>query len=137
MQDVILALKTHLLTVAAVTTLLSTRVWGGEVPPAEIEPMPRKALVMRYVGGLERFRTDREQRPRVDFFSFGEGYFQAGQVDRAVADALIVIKMLDVADTLIYSVAYGGGPRQLKEPDTGWRYVVRSAIVRAGETTTA
>ena len=137
MQDVIIALQTHLLTVAAVTALVSTRIRYGELRADEIKRMPRKVLVMRYAGGIERFRTDREQRPRVDFFSYGEGYYQAGQVDRAVADALIAIKMLDVADTLIYSVAYGGGPRQLKEPDTAWRYVVRSAIVRAGETTTA
>ena len=137
MQDVILALRTHLLTVGAVTTLTSTRIYAGELPPNQIASMPQKLLVIRFAGGIEVFRTAREQKPRVDFFAYGEGYFQAGQVDRAVSDALIAIRRLDVADTLIHSVGYGGGPRQLKEPETGGRYVVRTASVIAGETSTA
>lgn len=137
MQDVLLALQTHLLTVSAVTDLVGTRIWGGEIPPKQIKDMPRKAIILRYAGGLEEFRTHREQKPRMIVFSYGEGYFQAGQVDRAVADVLIEIRRLDVSDTLIYSVAYAGGPRQMKEPDTGWRYVTRTITVRAGEDSTA
>ena len=137
MQDVINALMTHLLTVTAVTDLVGARIWGGEIPPDEIKAMPRKAIILRYAGGLEEFRTHREQKPRLIIFSYGEGYRQAGQVDGAVADVLIEINRLDIADTLIYSVGYAGGPRQLKEPDTGWRYVTRTATVRAGECSTA
>ncbi len=137
MQDVITALMTHLATVSAVTDLVGARIWGGEIPPDEIKAMPRKAIILRYAGGLEEFRTHREQKPRIIFFAYGEGYLQAGQVDRAVADVLIEINTLDIANTLIYSVAYAGGPRQQKESDTGWRFVTRTATARAGECSTA
>jgi len=139
MQDVATALRTHLLTVEAITDLTSTRIYTGEIPDdAEtIQAMPVACIVLRYVGGYVKFRTHREQEPRLDIFCYGRGYIEAGQVDGAVADALIAIKRLDIADTLIHSVGTSGGPRQLKEEKTGWRYVARSAIVRAGETTTA
>ena len=137
MQDVVNALRVHLLTISAITDLTSTRIFGGELPKDQIKAMPRKVIVLRYAGGPEVFRTHREQQPRLDIFCYGEDYFEAGRVDGVVADALIAIRRLDVNDTLIHSVGYAGGPRQLKEPDAEWRYVLRSATVRAGETTTA
>jgi len=137
MQDVLAALIVHLKTVVAVTDLVSTRIFGGELPEDEISSMPRKCVVLRYIGGLVEFRTHREQKPRLDIFCYGEDYYEAGRVDGAVADALFAIRRTDVNNTLLYSIGYSSGPRQMKEPDTGWRYVTRSAIVRAGETTTA
>lgn len=139
MQDVLTALRTHLLTVAAITDLTSTRIYTGEIPDdAEtIRAMPLACVVLRYVGGLVRFRTHREQEPRLDIFCYGRGYVEAGQVDAAVTEELIAIRRLDVGDTLFHSVGTSGGPRQQKEGNTGWRYVVRSVIIRAGETTTA
>lgn len=134
MQSVLDAMVTHLKTVSAITDLTSTRIFGGELPDEEVDDMPRAVVVLRYAGGFDVFRTHREQEPRLNIFSYGDGYKQADQVDRAVADALIVILRLTVGSTLIYSVGYSGGPQQLKEPDTGWRYSVRSAIVKAGET---
>lgn len=131
------ALIIHLKTITAITTLVSTRIWGGRLPEDQIADMPRKCIVLRYAGGYERFRTHREQQPRILIFCYGEDYFEAGKVDAAVADELIDISRLTVNNTLIHSVGYAGGPRQEVEPDAGWDYVVRSATVRAGETTTA
>lgn len=137
MQDVLAALIVHFKTVGAITALVSTRIFGGRLPEDEISDMPRKCIVLRYSGGYESFRTHREQQPRVLIFCYGEDYYEAGKVDGAVADALIAIGRLDVNNTLIHSVGYSGGPRQIVEPDSGWDCVTRSAIVRAGETTTA
>ncbi len=134
MQSVLDALIIHLKTVAAITDITSTRIFGGEIPEDQIADMPRALIVLRYAGGFDEFRTHRVQEPRLNIFCYGDGYRQAGQVDGVVADALIVILRLTVGNTLIYSVGYSGGPRQLKEPDTGWPYSVRSAIVKAGET---
>lgn len=137
MQDVLAALIVHLKTVATITALVGTRVFGGELPEGEAKYMPRKCIVLRSVGGLVEFRTHREQKPRVDSFCYGETYHEAGKVDGVLTDALFVIRRVDVNNTLLYSVGFSAGPRQGKEPDAGWRYVTRSAIVRAGETTTA
>ena len=139
MQDVLTALIAHLKTVTAVTALTSTRIYGGEMPSDAdtIRAMPTECVVLRYVGGLVQFRTHREQEPRLDIFCYGRGYLYAGLVDGAVTDALIAIRRLDVSNTLIHSVGTANGPRQMKEEKTGWHYVVRSAIVKAGETTTA
>lgn len=134
MQDVLDALIIHLKTVSAITDITSTRIFGGELPEDQIEDMPRAVVVLRYAGGFDVFRTHREQEPRLNILSYGDGYRQAGQVDGVVADALIAIVRLTVGNTLIYSVGYSGGPRQMKEPDAGWPYSVRSAIVKAGET---
>ena len=135
MQDIVAALITHLGTVAAITTLVSTRIYGGELPEADIGSMPRKAIILRYAGGIEEFRTHRSQRQRVDIFSYGEDYLEAGRVDRAVADALIAIRRTESESTLLHAVGYAG-VFQLKEPDTGWRYNVRTATITAGETVT-
>lgn len=130
------ALITHLKTVSAITDLTGQRIFGGELPEDEIADMPQAVVVLRYAGGFDVFRTHREQQPRLNIWCYGDGFKQAGQVDGAVADALIAIRRLEVGNTLIYAVGYSGGPRQLKEPDAGWPYTVRSAIVKAGETAT-
>ena len=135
MQDVVEALITYLGTVSGVTDLVSTRIWGGDLPESEVTNMPRKNLVIRGSGGPEEMRTARIQRQRVDIFSYGESYYQAGRVDRAVADALLDIARTVANSTLLHSVAYGGH-LFLKIPDSGWEYVMRSALVVVGETAT-
>lgn len=135
MQDVLTALITYLGTQSGVTDLVSTRIYGGELPKADVAEMPRKAIVLRSAGGIEEFRTARIQDQRIDVFSYGDGYFEAGQVDRAVADALMAIRRNASESTLLHSAGYGGA-FQLKEPDTGWRYVLRTATIKAGETVT-
>lgn len=136
MTEVLEALIAHLLTVSAVTDLTSTRIFGGELPEAEVASMPRKVLVLRLAGGIEQMRSARTTRVRVDVFSYGEGYYQAGRVDRAVADALMDLRRVKAADTLLHAAGYGG-PFQLKEPGHGWRYVARTAIVAYDERTAA
>ena len=135
MQDVITALITYLGTQSGVTDLVGTRIYGGELPEDDVAEMPRKAVILRSAGGIEEFRTARIQDQRIDVFSYGDGYIEAGQVDRAVADALIAIRRNEVESTILHSAGYGGA-FQLKEPDTGWHYIVRTATIKAGETVT-
>ena len=133
MQDVITALITYLGTQSGVTDLVGTRIYGGELPEADVSEMPRKCVILRSAGGIEEFRTARIQSQRIDVFSYGDGYLAAGQVDQAVADALIAIRRNEVESTILHS-AGDGGAFQLKEPDTGWRYIVRTATIKVGET---
>tara|TARA_Y100000310_G_C20633982_1_gene790189 strand:- start:132 stop:548 length:417 start_codon:yes stop_codon:yes gene_type:complete len=136
-QDALDALITHLKAVTAVTDLTSTRIYGGELPDADVESMPRRCIVLRYAGGLESFRSHRVARVRIDIFSYGEGYKDAMSVDLAVADAVHAIGREEPAasGTLLHSVGYGG-PIMLKEPEADWRYVARSATVIADERVT-
>jgi hypothetical protein len=133
MQDVINAMIIYLKTQSDVTDLVSTRIYGGELPESEIVNMPRKLIVLRYAGGPEEFRTARLQKQRVDIFSYGEGYYQAGQVDLAIAEVLIAMQRVESESTILHAVGYGGS-YQLKEPDTGWCYAFRTCTVTAGET---
>ena len=136
MQDIMTALITYLGDQAAIAALVSARIYGGELPESEVANMPRKLIVLRYAGGNEESRTARIQKQRVDILSYGEDYFEAGRVDRAVADALIAIQRTESENTLLHAAGYAGS-FQLKEPDTGWRYLARTATITAGETATA
>ena len=135
MQDVIGALITYLKTVSDITDLTSTRIYGGGLPEADVASMPRQCLVLSSAGGPEEFRTHRIQRQRVDFFSYGSGYLEAGNVDGVLAEALIAIKRTESENTILHSAGYGGRLR-LKHPDAGWEYYLRSATILAGETST-
>lgn len=106
------------------------------MPDPEIENMPRKTVVIRYSGGPEEFRRHPLQKQRIDIFSYGETYHEAGQVDREVADALHDMSRQDSSNVLMHSAGYGGA-RQLKEPDTGWPYILRSVMIIADERATA
>lgn len=133
MQDIVEALIDHLLTVTAVTTLVATRIYGGDLDEDEVVNMPRKNVVIAQAGGIEEFRTATISRPRFDIFSYGEGYYQAGQVDRAVADALKAISRTVANSTLLHTAGYGQ-PVRLKHPAAGWEYMLRSVTIIAGET---
>lgn len=130
------ALITYLGTQSGVTDLVSARIYGGELPQGEVGNMPRKVIVLRNAGGPEEFRTARIQHQAIEIFSFGDGYIEAGQVDRAVADALIAIRRNESESTILHAAGYGGAS-QFVDTDTGWRYVVRTATITAGETVTA
>lgn len=133
MKGVAEAVITYLGTVTAVTNLVSTRIHVGELPESEVSNMPRKLVVVRNAGGIEQFRTARLQPQRIDVLSFGEDYYEADTVDLAVAEAVIAIRRDVHSGTLLHSAGYGGA-MHLKEPDTGWQYVMRSMTIRAGET---
>ncbi len=133
MQDIMVALITYLGTQSGVTDLVGTRIYGGELAADEPDEMPRKIIVLRYAGGPEEFRTARIQQQRIEVFSFGEDYLEAGRVDRAVADALIAIRRTESENTLLHVAGYGGAS-QFKDSDTGWRYIERIIMIAAGET---
>jgi len=134
MQDVVGALITHFKAESAITDLVSTRIWGGQLPVSEAENMPRKNVVMAHAGGFEEFRSAPIARVRVDIFSYGEGYLEAVGVDGAVADVLRAIHRTIAGTTLLHSAGYGG-PIRMNIPESGWEYIMRSATIVMGETT--
>jgi hypothetical protein len=93
-------------------------------------------VIVRLAGGLEVFRSARLSRVRVDVLSHGEGYYEADQVDRAVCEALMAIQRTAASSTLLQSAGYGGA-FQLKEPEHGWKYYARTALIVYDERTAA
>lgn len=133
MQDIVAALVAYLQADSGVSALVGVRVWGGELPDAEVEHMPRPNIVLRRAGGPAVFRSHRLIDQRVDVFSYGDGAQQADEVDRAAAEALMAIRRDEYTSTVLHSAAYGGSIG-LRDPDAGWPYTVRTAIIRVGET---
>ena len=133
MTDVLAALRTVLLADPDVAALCSTRIFAAELPQAEAVNMPRKCVVIVFAGGFERMATDPIVRPRVDVFSYGATVFEAGQVDRAIYDALKALSRETVGEALIHSVALAGGPIMLRDGDAGWPVMVRSMSVSHDE----
>jgi len=136
MTDVLSALIAYLKADAEVAALVGARVYGGELPEADVASMPRKCVIVRLAGGTERARSARIARVRADIFSYGEGYKEAGQVDGAVTDALADLRRSTYSSTLLQASGYGG-PFQLKEPMHGWKYIARTALVAFDERTAA
>ena len=137
MTDIIAALITFLNADDDITALVNERIYAGELPRSETEYMPRKAVVLRYSGGIEDNSFVPVARPRVDITSYGESYHEAGKVDRAVYTALKAMDRQTIDTVLLHGVGLGGGPIMLKDPQTSWPYQWRSAIVTADERNTA
>ncbi|MDZ4307562.1 hypothetical protein, partial [Allopontixanthobacter sp.] len=72
--DLTAAVTAYLKSDAALAALVGTRVFGGEMPPAETAQMPRKALVLRASGGVSLTAGSHAEHDtqRLDLFSFGE-----------------------------------------------------------------
>lgn len=137
MQDAVAAMITHYLATSAITDVVSTRIFGGRLPGTEIENMPRKCVVVRAAGGLESFRTHRLQKPRIITVCYGEDPQEAASVDAVIAEEMLSIRRLDVNNTFIHSAGLAGGPIPSMDPDTGWDYLTRVYILRAGDCSTA
>ena len=136
MTDIIAAVKSFLLLDAAVSPLVNDRVYAGELPKGQTPDMPRKAIVLRYAGGIESNTFVPIARPRIDITSYGETYHEAGRVDRAAYAALKDLDRQTVDGVLLHGVAISGGPLMLKDPQTSWPYQWRSITVTADERNT-
>jgi len=133
MTDILAALLVYLETDVNVTAQVGTRIFAGELPRKEIDNMPRKAAVLRYSGGIENNSFVPLARPRVDITSYGATYFEAGEVDRAIYTALKAMDRETVDNVLLHGAALSGGPLMLKDPQAGWPYQWRSAVITADE----
>lgn len=133
MTDVLVAVRTVLVTDAEVARLSEDRVYAYELPKAQAQYMPRPCVVAIFAGGFERAATDPIVRPRVDVYSYGATYQAAAEVDRAVYDAMKAIRRRRVGEVLIHGVALSGGPLPMRDTDAGWPVFVRSLSVAADE----
>lgn len=134
MTDVLSALIAFLKDDADTADLIGTRIYGDEVPRAEVERRePRKLVLLRESGGAERNRFLPIAEGRLDVWCFGETAYEAGKVDRAVYSALKALNRQTVDGVLLHNAGQAGGPISVRDADTGWPAKWRSITVQADE----
>ena len=116
---------------AGVAALVGVRVFGGELPQAEAESMPRKGVILRLSGGVNPVGGYVEATAeRVDAISWGETSYEADQVSRAVRGALIRLRrqVVTVSGTgvLIHSAEQAGGRISVRDQETNWPAITQA-----------
>ena len=131
MSDPVAAIVALLKADAGVSALVSTRVFGEELPQAQAADMPRKGVVIRSAGGVSPVGgTLRHTGRRVDAICWGETPYEAGRINRAVFCALKEVRReriaLDAGAVLIHWIEDASGPLSLRDADTSWPAVTQS-----------
>lgn len=129
MTDVITSMIIFLQNDSGVSALAAERIFGDDLPESEIENMPRKAAVLMEAGGLQTNDYVPIRKPRIDIYSYGETYHEAGKLDRAIYQALKDLKREKVDNSLLHGVALSGGAFSLRDKDTGWPMKMRAVTV--------
>lgn len=136
-QDHVTAVVEYLKADSDIVALVGTRVFGIELPEAEADFMPRKAIVVKQSGGAGSGGWLEHSTPRMDVFCYGETPHQARTVRREVYDVLKQLIRTVIDSTLINSISPSGLPLDLRDPDTQWPVVFESYQVFAAEVVAA
>ncbi len=133
MTNVLTALVLFLRRTSAVSELAKQRIHEAELPRQENENMPRKAVVISSAGGFVYTRDLPLVNQRYDVWSYGETFYEAHLLDRAIYDALKSISRVVSDKVLLHSVSLAGGPNQYRDPNTDWPVMIRTISVSADE----
>lgn len=120
--DLEAGLVTYLKADADLAALLGVRVFGGELPAAETEHMPRKAIVLRASGGVSLTSESHVEHDtqRIDVLAFGETPREAARVLRMAALAMRRLRRSVHGGTLLHWANPASGPSSGREPQTEW-----------------
>lgn len=115
---------------SSITALVSTRVFGIELPQDEAKNMPRKAIVIQPSGGgtfpVGSNDFVEHSTLRFDAFCYGETPFEAEKVRREVYDVLKQLKRTVINTVLIHWINSAGGLISLRDPETHWPVMFQS-----------
>lgn len=113
----------------------TSRAFGVEIPKAEAEFMPRKCIVVRQSGLAGQSRSFvRVQRPLMDVACYGETPYEAELLRLEVNRFLKDFRRRMSEGFLLHSFDLVNGPIHLREPQTGWPYVLETWRCLASET---
>lgn len=126
--DPVGAVVAILLADADVAARVGTRGFGGELPAAETDEMPRDAFVVKASGGVAangrgfaEFDTQ-----RVDLYAFGQTPAQAASLADLCALKLRRARAQVADGTFVHWVQSAGGFSSGREPVTDWPRAWRS-----------
>lgn len=121
---------------AQVTTVMAARVFGAELPPAEVSNMPRECAVIKASGGpgsdMGYMKTNRN---RYEIRTYGRTPLTAWDAHLAVHDALKQMVPTVTNNTKLNNAVQVQGPMQLRDPDVNWPFVLSSYSISASEVT--
>jgi hypothetical protein len=120
--DPIAGLAGILLADAGVAALAGVRVFGGELPKAEAQFMPRAALVVAPSGGISLTGGSYAEHDtgRVDLFAYGATQHEATLLLASAAIAMRRIKRAVSAGVLIHWAQPAGGGTDGRDPALAW-----------------
>ena len=136
--DVVAALVAFLAADADIATASGGRIFGAEVPEAEVSEMPRECVVIRPSGGVGTYGRAWQEYgdARYDVHCYGPTPEDAGDLWRAVHPALKNLTREVHAEVLLHWAREAGGPMSLRDRDLGWPYTFGAWQVLASEITT-
>lgn len=139
MPDPIVGVIDYLKESTTLSVLLSERIYGGELPPSEVDSMPRKALVVAFSGGFQAFGRGYQQYGdiRIDTFLYGETPYEVDRVYFALYPHLKQMRTNRQRDCLLHWAKPSGSPLTLRDPDTDWPMSFLSWQVMVAEVTAA
>jgi len=135
MNDILENILDYIKADSDVTDLVDTRVYAGDLNRSIIEEMPKKAVVIQITGGEDKRGKKPIVRLRMEIWNFGETYYIAGQVDRAVFNAFDSLQREWVNDYLLHSAIMNAGYRQMRFGQSGWPFVIRNGTIIADDGT--
>jgi hypothetical protein len=126
--DPVGALVAAMLADSDVAAMVTTRGFGGELPPGETAAMPRAAFVIRASGGVPLLGGSyvEAEAQRVDVYAYGKTQRQASQLADLLGLKLRRIQRKIVSGTLIHWVNSAGGYSSGRDPETDWPRAWRS-----------
>lgn len=132
--DPLTLVRTYLLTVSAVTTIASTRIYGESIPAGDAVSMPRACVVLASAGGpaTEWLRTIDS---RIDVRCYGATPLAARTLAWAVYDAMAWLTKRTISTGKLYKAEPELAPIALIDPDTDWPYAVMSLLVTTSRET--
>ncbi len=133
-QDPITALITYLQADSTISSLISTRVFGMELPKAEAVSMPRQCIVINGAGGIGDASLVTTFRVRIDFFCYGETPFEAWKVYRTLHTVLEQMVREVSSSTMLYSALHSAGPFPARDQKTDWPVVVDTWLIEFNTT---
>lgn len=113
--------------------LIDGRVYGGEVPGADADVMPRGCIVVANAGGggsgVGASDTRAWTRGRIDVRSYGETPAEAAAIS-VMAHLWLKQWTRRVANgVLIDTVEEGAGPISFRDPNTDWPMTIRTYLL--------
>jgi len=133
-QDAIGALIALLKADGTISALLSTRVYGLELPRADSDNMPRKAIVINSAGGIGESSYRDIFKYRLDFVCYGETPFEAYETWRTLRSVLREIEKGVTSSTYIYSAEHSAGPFSFRDAETKWPHTIDTWLVKVQDT---
>ena len=133
MVDPIAAVRAVLRADAAVAALVGDRVYGGELPRAAVDAMPRTAVVVSGAGGPGGGGYIDFAKVRLDVDCYGATPKEAWQLHLAVRTALKHLRRTVVKGVLLHSADVSADGSSGRDPDTDWPVTVSSYLLSVAE----